>query len=133
MIPGGRPWILTNAHVVSEQRAASVPRVLNQVGSRQAVIRVQKHGSSVKTKAKVLCIGFDCDSALLSVEDDDFWKDLPLVNLNDSLPELYETVNVIGYPLGITTDTICCILAFFSMATIDSALCEACAKLLDKL
>ena len=54
-MPDGRPYILTNAHVASSKY--------------DTVLRVQKHGSAEKFPAQTVVIGFDCDLALLTVED----------------------------------------------------------------
>lgn len=57
----GNRQILTNAHSVDN---------FTQV-------KVRRRGSPTKFIAKVLAIGRDCDMALLTVEDDAFWKDKP--------------------------------------------------------
>ena len=66
----------------------------------------------------MICIGHDCDLALLTVDDEDFWKDLPclkapystvtstaldrahrtvsLLQFSSTLPNLYDSVTVIG-------------------------------------
>jgi S1-C subfamily serine protease len=89
VIPGNR-WILTNAHVVEEY----------------TTVRVRKHGHPMKYNAEVLCVGYACDLALLEVKDEEFWEGLVPVDINPSvLPNLYENVMVVGYPLG--GDNIC--------------------------
>ena len=85
-MPDGRPYILTNAHVASSKY--------------DTVLRVQKHGSAEKFPAQTVVIGFDCDLALLTVEDASFWDGVEYVSMQESLPELYETTQVIGYPVG---------------------------------
>ena len=82
----GTNYILTNAHVASSKY--------------DTVLRVQKHGCAEKYPAQTVCIGFDCDLALLMVADDSFWEGLPPVSLASALPSLYETTQVIGYPVG---------------------------------
>ena len=82
----GRAYILTNAHVASSKQ--------------DTVLRVQKHGNANKFNGQAICIGYDCDLALIHVDSDAFWEDLPTVQLARELPELYETVQVIGYPAG---------------------------------
>jgi len=49
---------------------------------------------------QVLAIGTECDVALLTVEDPLFWKDLIPLELGEELPELQESVAVVGYPVG---------------------------------
>jgi S1-C subfamily serine protease len=62
-------------------------------------VRVRKHGDSKKYTAKVLHAGHDCDLALLTVEDDAFWKDMQPLELG-GVPELQDSVTVIGFPTG---------------------------------
>uniref|UniRef100_A0A0G4I4S4 Protease Do-like PDZ domain-containing protein n=1 Tax=Chromera velia CCMP2878 TaxID=1169474 RepID=A0A0G4I4S4_9ALVE len=75
--------IMTNAHVVSYSS-----RVL-----------VRKHGSAKKYLAKVVATGHECDLAVLSVEDDEFWTDLECLEFG-GLPRLQDAVTVVGYPTG---------------------------------
>jgi len=86
---GGKRVMLTNAHVVRDS----------------ATVRVRRHGGSEKWAAEVLTVNDTCDLALITVDDDLFWEDLPALDISDSLPELYETTMVIGYPMG--GDNIC--------------------------
>ncbi|MBZ0165382.1 MAG: serine protease, partial [Candidatus Omnitrophica bacterium] len=75
--------ILTNAHVVKDQ----------------TFIQVKKHGDPKKYTARVVAIGDECDLALLEVENKNFFDDTkPLVF--GGLPELQDTVTVLGYPQG---------------------------------
>ena len=75
--------ILTNAHVVANQ----------------TFIMVRKQGDTKKYIAKLVAVGHECDLALLTVEDKEFFKNLPALQLGD-LPKLRETVSVLGYPIG---------------------------------
>lgn len=79
----GKNKILTNAHVVSNER-----RVL-----------VTIHGSPVKYPAKVDFIAHDCDLALLSVEDFKDFEKFPPFEFGE-VPSLESQVRVIGYPIG---------------------------------
>src|SRR5690606_5083762 len=79
----GKNKILTNAHVVSNQR-----RVLINI-----------HGSPEKYPATVEHIAHDCDLALLSVEDFTDFEGFPVFELGD-IPSLESQVRVIGYPIG---------------------------------
>lgn len=79
----GKNKILTNAHVVSNQR-----RILITI-----------HGSPEKYPAKVEYIAHDCDLALLSVEDFSAFESFPTFSLGD-IPALESQVRVIGYPVG---------------------------------
>ncbi len=79
----GENQILTNAHVVSNQK-----RILITV-----------HGSPKKYPAKVEHIAHDCDLALLSLEDFSDFKDFPVFSFGE-VPQLESEVTVIGYPVG---------------------------------
>ena len=45
------------------------------------------------------------DLAILTVRDEEFWKDLPPLQISDVIPELYENVMCVGYPMG--GDNVC--------------------------
>lgn len=81
MLPNRR--LLTNAHAVSFH----------------TVVRVKKRTSDAKYIASVLAIGEECDLALLTVADDEFWADVSPLSFG-SLPSLQDAVVVVGYPLG---------------------------------
>ena len=48
----------------------------------------------------MLAIGTDCDVALLTVEDEEFWRGVAPLELGAELPELQDSVAVVGYPIG---------------------------------
>jgi S1-C subfamily serine protease len=75
--------ILTNAHVVSDA----------------TFIQVKKHNDSKKFTARLVAIGHDCDLALLEVNDKDFFDGVVPLDFGD-LPNLQDTVTVLGYPQG---------------------------------
>ncbi|GMI76586.1 degradation of periplasmic proteins 9, DegP protease 9 [Hibiscus trionum] len=79
---GGRR-VLTNAHSVEHYTQ----------------VKVKKRGSDTKYLATVLSIGTECDIAMLTVEDDEFWEGVPPVEFGD-LPALQDAVTVVGYPIG---------------------------------
>jgi len=81
IISGNR--ILTNAHVVADH----------------TFIQVRKQSSPQKFTARVLAIGHDCDLALLTVDDPEFFSDLQPLDIGE-LPALQDSVLVIGFPLG---------------------------------
>ncbi|KAJ3702015.1 hypothetical protein LUZ61_005720 [Rhynchospora tenuis] len=81
MIGDGK--LLTNAHCVEHS----------------AQVKVKKRGDDTKYVAKVLAIGIECDMALLSVENEKFWKGTEPLSLG-RLPSLQDSVTVVGYPLG---------------------------------
>ncbi|CAH8257047.1 unnamed protein product [Arabidopsis lyrata] len=75
--------ILTNAHVVANHTS----------------VKVRKHGSPTKYKAKVRAIGHECDLAILDIDSDNFWEGMNPLELGD-IPSLQEKVYVVGYPKG---------------------------------
>ncbi|XP_065876370.1 protease Do-like 9 [Euphorbia lathyris] len=79
---GGRR-VLTNAHSVEH---------FTQV-------KLKKRGSDTKYLATVLAIGTECDIALLTVNDDEFWEGVSPVEFG-GLPALQDAVTVVGYPIG---------------------------------
>ncbi|XP_023004491.1 protease Do-like 2, chloroplastic [Cucurbita maxima] len=81
MIGDGK--LLTNAHCVEHDTQ----------------VKVKKRGDDTKYVAKVLARGVDCDIALLSVENENFWKGAEPLKLGN-LPCLQDAVTVVGYPLG---------------------------------
>ncbi|WOL13804.1 protease Do-like 9 [Canna indica] len=81
-IIGGRR-VLTNAHSVEH---------FTQV-------KLKKRGSDTKYVATVLAIGTECDIALLTVENDEFWEGVCPLEFG-SLPALQDAVTVVGYPIG---------------------------------
>ena len=76
--------ILTNAHVV---------RFASQ-------IYIQAFQSDDKVLAKISAIAPGIDLAVLEVEDDSFYDRRPALAMSKSLPNVKDTTNVYGYPLG---------------------------------
>ncbi|XP_039068243.1 protease Do-like 9 [Hibiscus syriacus] len=81
-IIGGKR-VLTNAHSVEHY----------------IQVKLKKRGSDTKYLATVLSIGTECDAAMLTVEDDEFWEGVSPVDFGD-LPALQDAVTVVGYPIG---------------------------------
>ncbi len=81
IISGNR--ILTNAHVVSDH----------------TFIQVRKETNPKRYTAKVQAIGYDCDLAILSVDDPTFFEGITPLEFGE-LPNLRDKVIVIGFPLG---------------------------------
>ena len=79
----GAKQILTNAHAV-------------EFGS---LIQVKRRESEDKFVASVVAVGHECDLAILTVEDESFWKDLYPLKIG-AVPDLQEEVSVVGYPVG---------------------------------
>lgn len=81
-IIGGRR-VLTNAHSVEHYTQ----------------VKLKKRGSDTKYLATVLAIGTECDIAMLTVSDDEFWEGVSPVEFG-LLPALQDAVTVVGYPIG---------------------------------
>ncbi|KAK6924882.1 Protease Do-like, PDZ domain [Dillenia turbinata] len=75
--------VLTNAHSVEHYTQ----------------VKVKKRGSDTKYLATVLAIGNECDIAMLTVDDDEFWEGVSPVEFGE-LPALQDAVTVVGYPIG---------------------------------
>ncbi|XP_002981859.2 protease Do-like 9 [Selaginella moellendorffii] len=75
--------LLTNAHSVEHHTQ----------------VKIKKRGSDTKYLANVLAIGTECDIAMLSVNDEEFWEGITPVTFG-SLPRLQDAVTVVGYPIG---------------------------------
>lgn len=76
--------LITNAHSVEHA----------------ALVQVKRHNHEQKWLARVLCIGPDCDLAILEVPSPEFWKGLQPLDVFPGLPELQDDVRVVGYPTG---------------------------------
>ncbi|MDP2927799.1 MAG: serine protease, partial [Candidatus Omnitrophota bacterium] len=81
IIQGNR--ILTNAHVVNQN----------------TFIQVRRESSQKKYLAKVETVGNDCDLAILRGEDPEFFNGVSPLEIGE-LPNLQDTVTVIGFPMG---------------------------------
>eukprot|EP00899_Mesostigma_viride_P028424 jgi/Mesvir1/8767/Mv02684-RA.2 len=81
IIPGRR--VLTNAHSVEHHTQ----------------VKLKRRGTDTKYVARVLAIGTECDIALLTVDDDNFWEGVQPVQFG-VLPKLQDSVMVVGYPIG---------------------------------
>lgn len=81
IIGGNR--IMTNAHVVSNAR----------------FLTVSKEGDPKPYPARVLHVAHDCDLALLTVDNPDFFKGTSALTFG-GIPAIESTVSVYGYPIG---------------------------------
>lgn len=81
VIEGNR--ILTNAHVVEDN----------------TFIQVRKETSPKKFTARLVAFGYDCDLAILTVDNPEFFEDVKPIEFGD-LPELRDAVIVMGFPQG---------------------------------
>src|SRR2546428_10974697 len=81
VIEGNR--IMTNAHVVSNSR----------------FLTVERDSDPNKYPAKVLFVAHDCDLALITVSDPNFFKNMRALQFG-GIPELESVVSAYGYPIG---------------------------------
>lgn len=81
VIGGNR--IMTNAHVVSNAR----------------FLTVSKEGDPKPYPARVLHVAHDCDLALLTVDNPEFFKGMSALDFG-GIPAIESTVSVYGYPIG---------------------------------
>ncbi|TGL64080.1 S1C family serine protease [Leptospira sarikeiensis] len=88
IVSGNR--ILTNAHVISESK----------------YLKVKRFNSSKYYNAKVEFIGFDCDLALISVEDEEFFSGVEPLELSEESPSLGSNLLMLGYPEGVENLTL---------------------------
>lgn len=79
-----RRMVLTNAHCVEWH----------------AQVKLQRRGSDTKYLARVVSVGWECDVAMLTVADDEFWDGLPKVKLSQKVPRLEDDVLCVGFPVG---------------------------------
>jgi len=83
IINGNGKRILTNAHIVANQ----------------TFIEVKRYGSSKRYEAKVDYISHQTDLAILTVEDESFFKDAKSLTFGE-LPTIRQEVTVYGFPMG---------------------------------
>ncbi|KAK1404455.1 DegP protease 9 [Heracleum sosnowskyi] len=76
-------------------------RVLTNAHSVQhfTQIKLKKRGSDTKYLATVLAIATECDIALLTVSNEEFWEGVSPLEFG-GLPVLQDAVTVVGYPIG---------------------------------
>lgn len=82
--------ILTNSHVVRN-------------GTR---LSLERHGQPGTFEGRVICESVMSDLALVTVDDDDFWRNIPQVSFSPDVPALDDTVVAVGYPLGAKSVTV---------------------------
>lgn len=87
-IGGGR--IITNSHVIRNHTS----------------LRLSRHGKPGNFAGRVLCDGRLVDLALVTVDDRDFFENLPIVSFQQEVPNLDDTVVAVGYPLGAQSVTL---------------------------
>src|SRR5439155_65426 len=75
--------VLTNAHVVANGR----------------FITLQRDGDSQPQEAYVSFIGHDCDLALLTVANPNYFKNVEPLTIG-GVPQLRASVSAVGFPVG---------------------------------
>ncbi|MEK7483685.1 MAG: serine protease [Planctomycetota bacterium] len=75
--------ILTGAHVIANS----------------TFLKIQKNADPNKTVVHVKSVCHDCDLALLTIEDQDFLKEVEPATLGE-IPNLRDKVSVVGFPIG---------------------------------
>jgi len=96
------PWALLNAQQLSGSGAViDGKQILTNahVIANGSYIQVQRHGDAQKFRAQVKFVSHDADLALLTVDDESFFKDTRPLGMG-KLPDLQEEVTVYGYPIG---------------------------------
>ncbi len=81
IISGNR--ILTNAHVVANH----------------TFLEVKRYGTTKRVQAKVLHVSHQADLAIITVDDEEFFKGVKPLTLN-ALPNIQQNVTVFGFPAG---------------------------------
>lgn len=56
---------------------------------------MRRRGKDKKYQATTVAVGEECDLAILTVEDEEFWKDVSPLTFGE-LPQLTDDVSVIG-------------------------------------
>ena len=62
-------------------------------------VQLKKRGDDERFSARIVAVGNECDIALLTVDDEKFWSDIVPLTMSP-LPELQESLCVLGYPIG---------------------------------
>ena len=79
----GNQMIMTNAHVVA----------------RAKFLSVQRDGDAQPVPARLLFIGHDCDLAILTVDQPNFFDSVEVIQFG-GIPKLQSPVEAYGYPVG---------------------------------
>ncbi len=63
-------------------------------------VQLKRRGDDERFTAKVVSVGTECDTAVLDVADEEFWSGVDPLELGAALPELQQSLYVLGYPIG---------------------------------
>jgi len=81
-LPSGEQRLLTTAQVVENH----------------TLVQVRRASQAQKYVARVECVGFDVDVAVLNVDDPQFWRGMPALPLLQGLPPIMSEVLAVGFP-----------------------------------
>ena len=101
------PWVRgEESHTTGSGFAALLPSgerrllVHAQVLENHTLVQVRRATEAQKYVARVECIGYDVDVAVLQVDDEQFWNNIPLLPLPMGLPPAMSEVMTAGFPAG---------------------------------
>jgi len=101
------PWVRgEESHTTGSGFAVVLPngdrRLLThaQVLENHCLVQVRRASEAQKYVAQVDSVGYDVDIALLVVEDEQFWRSIPLLPLPHGLPAAMSEVLTAGFPAG---------------------------------
>lgn len=80
----GNGRVMTNAHVVADQR----------------VVQLRRFQDATPYAARVEFVSHECDLAVVKVDDPLFYKELPALKIAKTVPPLRTKVRTFGYPTG---------------------------------
>ena len=109
----GTGFAIDLTNILSTPLPNGIPSIVlmtnNHVIRNATTVRVGRNGLPGKFIAKILAASPECDLAIISVENTDFWEfisplqfafDLHNTKDGDALPELGNAVTAVGYPMG---------------------------------
>lgn len=82
----------SSGFIISGRRIITNARTVHN----HTVVRVKKHAGDRKYIARVLAMGVECDLALLTIAEDEFWQDTTPLQFGQ-VPEVQARVSVVGY------------------------------------
>ena len=101
------PWVRgEESHTTGSGFAVLLPSgeqrllVHAQVLENHTLVQVRRSTEAQKYVAKVECVGYDVDIGVLNVEDAQFWRGMPLLQLPSGLPHAMSEVVTAGFPNG---------------------------------
>jgi len=99
------PWMRgEESHTTGSGFAVRLPNgerrlvVHAQLLENYALVQVRRVQEAQRYVARVECVGYDVDVALLQVDDETFWRSMPLLTLTSGLPPPMSAVVMAGFP-----------------------------------